>query len=71
MNCVICSNPIGIEPSGWDGGHNPEPVAEGRCCEPCNNEIVLPARLVLHGFSQEQIDRLPPWLWDRPERAES
>lgn len=25
-------------------GHNPAPLGEGRCCDPCNAMKVLPAR---------------------------
>ena len=45
INCVICSQPIGVDPNGWDGGHNAQPVLDGRCCEPCNAEVVMPTRL--------------------------
>ena len=45
-NCVICNDKIGVDPiSGWGGGHNAEPVAEGRCCDQCNTMEVIPARL--------------------------
>jgi len=45
-NCVICNDEIGVDPmSGWGGGHNAEPVAEGRCCDECNTMQVIPARL--------------------------
>ena len=45
-NCVICKEEIGVDPiSGWDGGHNAEPIAEGRCCDSCNSLEVIPARL--------------------------
>ena len=45
-NCVICNDKIGVDAiSGWDGGHNAEPVAEGRCCDECNTMEVIPARL--------------------------
>ena len=38
--CIIC----GKEFEGW--GNNPDPVAtEGRCCDKCNDNVVLPARL--------------------------
>ena len=44
--CVICNDEIGKDPiSGWDGGHNAEPIAEGRCCDACNSLEVIPARL--------------------------
>ena len=44
MKCVICSRRITTDPDGWNGGHNAEPVAEGRCCHWCN-EIVIIRRL--------------------------
>ena len=45
-NCVICKEEIGVDPiSGWDGGHNAEPIAEGRCCDRCNEDIVIPHRM--------------------------
>ena len=45
-NCVICKTEIGVDPiSGWAGGHNAEPIAEGRCCDACNAMEVIPARL--------------------------
>ena len=45
-NCVICKEEIGIDPiSGWAGGHNAEPIAEGRCCDSCNSLEVIPAGL--------------------------
>ena len=45
-NCVICKEEICKDPSsGWAGGHNAEPIAEGRCCDSCNSLEVIPARL--------------------------
>ncbi len=43
--CSICTGPIGIEPSGWDGGHNAEPLNAGRCCAYCNDNFVVPVRI--------------------------
>ena len=45
MKCVICSQKISPDPDGWNGGHNAEPIIEGRCCEVCNITMVTPARL--------------------------
>lgn len=40
--CCIC----GREFEGW--GNNPWPVeSEGECCDECNIEIVIPARISL------------------------
>jgi len=44
MKCVICSQRISSDPDSWDGGHNAEPVAKGKCCGACN-EIVIIRRL--------------------------
>jgi len=43
--CVICHEPIDIQPNGWGGGHNAQPVEEGQCCTDCNIELVIPARM--------------------------
>ena len=45
MKCIICSNEIVPDLDGWDGGHNAEPINEGKCCEKCNDTIVTPMRL--------------------------
>ena len=46
MKCTICGLKIKTDFDGiWDGGHNAEPVNEGRCCEKCNDTIVIPMRL--------------------------
>ena len=50
--CVICNNPITPDPNGWDGGHNADPVAKGRCCGDCDDRVVLVARLKQIGFHQ-------------------
>lgn len=43
--CSICNGPIGIEPGGWTGGHNAEPINNGRCCGSCNETVVIPVRI--------------------------
>ena len=37
--CVICKRDF----AGW--GNNAEPVADGVCCDECNNSVVISARL--------------------------
>lgn len=44
--CSICNAPIEANAHGWAGGHNAEPYNDGRCCERCNSEVVIPMRLV-------------------------
>lgn len=45
--CSICSQPIGVQPSGWAYGNNAQPVNDGRCCDHCNATVVVPERLGL------------------------
>jgi len=45
--CCLCGNPL----TAWDNsrgmGNNPWPLAkEGRCCDDCNADYVLPARII-------------------------
>lgn len=40
MNCVICGERITTKHP-----NNAEPVAKGYCCDKCNREVVVPARL--------------------------
>tara|TARA_Y100001951_G_C11195117_1_gene213824 strand:- start:383 stop:595 length:213 start_codon:yes stop_codon:yes gene_type:complete len=51
MICVICNDPITTDPNGWDGGHNAQPIAEGKCCADCNDRVVIVARLRGMGMS--------------------
>jgi len=42
MYCVLCESKIVPDPiSGWDKGNNAEPLAAGRCCDSCNNDVVM------------------------------
>ena len=43
--CSICKQPIQPDISGWDGGHNAEPINSGRCCGMCNDYVVTPRRI--------------------------
>lgn len=39
QSCCICGRAI----HGY--GHNPTPVATGRCCDECNTYVVIPVRI--------------------------
>jgi len=51
MDCVICGKtiePLRHPTTGevaWEHGNNAEPVKEGRCCDNCNWNVVIPRRL--------------------------
>ena len=50
LKCIICKGEIDIhyDDNGkviWDQGNNAQPVADGKCCDKCNMDIVLPHRL--------------------------
>ena len=38
----------------WDSGHNAEPVNRGRCCDKCNNEVVIPTRIGIYKYKRFQ-----------------
>lgn len=44
--CCICNKVI----KGY--GHNAEPVKDGICCDKCNADQVLPARIILAIFDE-------------------
>lgn len=44
MKCILCGKVIA--PKGtWVLGNNAMPLAAGRCCDMCNANKVIPARL--------------------------
>ena len=44
MKCAICMGQIEVVGT-WTEGNNAEPVVEdGRCCDSCNADIVIPVR---------------------------
>lgn len=47
--CCICKMAIPVKtfPNGgtWEYGNNADPVANGRCCDECDNNVVIPERL--------------------------
>lgn len=45
MICCICDKEIKADANGWDRGHNAQPVEDGRCCDDCNAQIVIPMRM--------------------------
>ena len=45
LTCSICGNTILPDRNGWSGGHNAQPINDGRCCGDCNAHVVVPARL--------------------------
>jgi len=48
LECSICHRPITPHPiSGWAGGCNAQPINDGRCCQECDDTIVVPARITL------------------------
>jgi hypothetical protein len=46
--CSICGEPIRPHPlSGWAGGNNAQPINAGRCCDRCDQTVVIPCRINL------------------------
>ena len=44
MKCCICKKEIEVKGT-WNKGNNANPVKDGRCCDKCDNEIVIPFRI--------------------------
>jgi hypothetical protein len=34
----------------WRDGNNAQPIMDGRCCDECNNTLVIPARLARYAI---------------------
>ncbi len=49
LECCICGKSI-----DWDEANNAEPVAYGECCDDCNTNIVIPARLAQLGIRKNR-----------------
>ena len=47
QTCSICQDPIEVNRMGWADGNNAMPVNDGRCCDRCNDSIVLHTRTEL------------------------
>lgn len=54
MKCSICEKEIEKKYRNgkmyWDSGNNAEPVNSGRCCDKCNNEVVIPTRIGIYKY---------------------
>ena len=44
MICSICNKEI-EKKDHWESGNNAEPINNGRCCDECNMNIVVPKRI--------------------------
>ena len=56
MKCSICKKEIEKKYHNgkmyWDSGHNAQPVNSGRCCDKCNNEVVIPTRFAIYKYKR-------------------
>lgn len=69
MKCTICTQTIEPDPiTGWAEGHSAAPITDGRCCTPCNTELVLPTRLgqLRANWMRQMVAR-----WDARDAAEA
>ena len=56
LNCSLCGNEIKKTPMGWALGNNPHPLMKNendRCCDECNENYVLPTRVILLQLSHK------------------
>ena len=67
LTCAICEGPIEVTEWGWNEGHNAAPVADGRCCNICQDTVVMPARFAgIHAQRMEQTHEDMMAAWVRP-----
>lgn len=52
MTCVMCRNEIPDEP-GKALGNSALPLVDGRCCDQCDIDWVVPVRLIMGGHTPE------------------
>lgn len=51
MKCSICKGEIEVKKDPktgkvfWDQGNNAQPINDGRCCDKCDLEVVIPKRI--------------------------
>tara|TARA_R110000822_G_scaffold3972_22_gene17052 strand:- start:81 stop:290 length:210 start_codon:yes stop_codon:yes gene_type:complete len=50
VKCVLCEGYIQPKKTEdgvvyWRDGNNAQPIMDGRCCDECNNTLVIPARM--------------------------
>ena len=56
IKCSVCKNNIEEQKHPvtgkvfWSKGHNANPVNDGRCCDVCNDTIVIPRRMEIMGM---------------------
>lgn len=55
LKCSICGKEIIPNAIGWKLGNNSFPINEGRCCDECKLNIVLPRRMLdIHNTRKEK-----------------
>jgi len=57
MDCVICENVIEPNANGWDKGNNAWPVKQGKCCDTCDENVVIPRRMLDMGYHSYEVSR--------------
>ncbi len=45
LKCSICGCTI-KDKMGWKYGNNAQPINNGRCCDNCNDMVVVPQRII-------------------------
>jgi len=45
MKCCFCKKEIEKHGS-WNKGNNAQPISNGRCCDQCDTDFVIPIRML-------------------------
>ena len=55
LKCSICGRTIEPNGWGWAYGNNAWSINDGRCCDICNDFVVIPARITI--INKEKLER--------------
>ena len=71
MKCSICEENLEEQKHPitgdifWNKGHNAEPINDGRCCDICNDTIVIARRMKIMGMDIDLRDYHIDFIKDR------
>lgn len=52
--CSLCGGYMEPWPGGGGFGHNARPLGDGRCCDWCNGNLVIPVRIRIIGLKRSR-----------------
>jgi|APSaa5957512535_1039671.scaffolds.fasta_scaffold385760_2 hypothetical protein len=72
MKCSICEENLEEQKHPitgdifWNKGHNAEPINDGRCCDICNDTIVIARRMKIMGMEEDYGQYIKEYIKEYP-----